>query len=82
MGLGTISGGNKSYLLSDQSSSSRIERVRKDALLKYKQTQPTSGPVKNETEKNSRLDALNRVRAGGYVPSPKVLHSKDRVTVK
>ena len=68
MGLGITQSMNKSTLFGDQSSSSRVERLKNEALLSYKLSQPKSGPVKNETEKNSRNDALTRVRAGGYVP--------------
>lgn len=61
-------GMNKSAIFCDQSSSSRMEQLKHRALDAYKLSQPKSGPVKNETEKNSRLDAITRVRAGGYVP--------------
>ena len=68
MGLGTTQSMNKSTLFGDQSSSSRVERLKNNALREYKLSQPKSGPVKNETERNSRNDALTRVRAGGYMP--------------
>ena len=67
-GMGTVPGMNKSAIFCDQSSSSRMEQLKHRALDAYKLSQPKSGPVKNETEKNSRLDAITRVRAGGYVP--------------
>lgn len=54
----------------DQTSSSRVARIKANALQSFKLSQPKSGPVKNEKEVNSRNDALTRVRAGGYmVPS-------------
>ena len=68
-GMGTLSTMNKSAIFGDQSSSSRVEQLKHQALNAYKLSQPKSGPVKNETEKNSRLDAITRVRAGGYVPN-------------
>jgi hypothetical protein len=55
----------------DRSASSRIERIKKQALQNVKISYPTSGHVKNETEKNSRIDALARVRGGGAVVPPK-----------
>ena len=56
----------------DRSASSRIERIKKQALENVKTSYPQSGYVKNETEKNSRRDALARVRGGGAVVPPKV----------
>jgi hypothetical protein len=67
-GMGTVQSMNKSAVFGDQSSSSRVDQLRNQALNAYKLSQPKSGPVKNEKEKNSRLDAITRVRAGGYVP--------------
>jgi len=76
MGLGTVASMNKGHVFGDQSGSSRVDRLRNRALLAHKLSQPKSGPVKNEREKNSRLEALTRTRAGGYVAPPKVQHSK------
>lgn len=70
---------NKSALFSDQSGSSRVDRIKKAALDDYKKSQPKSGPVKNELGGNDRREALTRVRAGGYVPTPKIGHTKSNV---
>ena len=64
----------KKNLFGDQSSSSRIERLRNDALNKVKTTYPGGWNQKNSTEKNTVIDAISRVRGGGYVVPPKVTH--------
>lgn len=51
----------------DQTSSSRVARIKANALQSFKLSQPKSGPVKNEKEVNTRNNALTRVRAGGYM---------------
>jgi hypothetical protein len=63
----------------DQTSSSRVARIKANALQSYKLSQPKSGPVKDEKEVNSRTHALTRVRAGGYMVPLKVT-TKQRVS--
>ena len=58
----------------DQTSSSRVARIKANALQSFKLSQPKSGPVKDEKEVNSRTHALTRVRAGGYMVPSKVIH--------
>ena len=70
--VSTVIGYNKSAILNDQSGSSRVDMLKKATLDKVKNSYPQSGYVKNETEKNSRFDALRRVRAGGSVVPVKV----------
>jgi hypothetical protein len=62
---------NKGYIFRDQSSSSRVDRLKRQAQTAYDRSQPTNGLVVKRDDVNSRLDALNRTRAGGYVPPPK-----------
>ena len=73
---------NKSYIFRDQSSSSRVERIKQAAITANKLAQPTNGIIVKKDEKNSRLDALSRVRGGGYVVPPKVRHANDVVSGK
>jgi hypothetical protein len=64
----------KSNLFSDQTSSSRIERIKHEAINKTKLTYDSGFRHKNNTEKNSNIDALARVRGGGYVTPQKNAH--------
>ena len=62
----------KSNLFSNQSGSSRIDRIKKDTENKIKASYTNGYLVKNETENNSRMSALSRVRGGGYIVPRKV----------
>ena len=72
---------DKGNLFRDQSSSSRVERLKQSAMAKVKASHPKSGFVKFEHDKNSRLDALTRVRSGGAVVPQQVRHSNSLVTL-
>ena len=76
-GPGALDKGN---LFRDQSSSSRVERLKQAAMAKVKASHPKSGFVKFEHEKNTRLDALTRVRSGGAVVPQQVRHTNSLVT--
>jgi hypothetical protein len=70
---------NKSNLFLDQTPSSRVAKLKSQALQAEKHAYAKTGyPVKNETERNSRIDALTRVRAGGYVVPPKPQHQSHK----
>jgi hypothetical protein len=71
---------NKGHIFRDQSSSSRVEKIKLAALTANKRSQPTNGIVIKKDDKNSRLDALSRVRGGGYMVPPKVRHTNDEVS--
>jgi hypothetical protein len=60
----------KSNLFHDQSSSSRIERIKQNTLDTIKLSNPQN--LKNNTDKNSTFNALARVRNGGYIVPPKI----------
>ena len=62
----------KSNLFSNQSGSSRIDRIKKDTENKIKASYTNGYLVKNETENNSRMSALSRTRGGGYIVPRKV----------
>uniref|UniRef100_A0A6C0DPZ3 Uncharacterized protein n=1 Tax=viral metagenome TaxID=1070528 RepID=A0A6C0DPZ3_9ZZZZ len=62
----------KANLFSDQSSSSRIDKQRYDAINNVKKSYPQGYYHKNTTEKNSVTDALARVRGGGATVPKKV----------
>lgn len=72
MGVGMIHTRKNESTFHDQSSSSRVARIKANALQSFKLSQPPSGPVKNEKEVNSRNNALTRTRAGGYMVPKKV----------
>jgi hypothetical protein len=63
---------NKSAVFGDQSGSSRIERMRWNAIQQVKKSHPGGYPQKNTKETNSVHSALTRVRAGGSVVPAKV----------
>jgi hypothetical protein len=62
----------KSSLFGDQSSSSRVQRLKDEAINKVKSAETT----KDNREKNSEIEALARVRGGGYIVPPKVKQKK------
>ena len=65
---------NKCNLFSDQSSSSRVNKLKRDAI-NLSASFPNSGLLhKNNTEHNSVINALSRVRGGGYVVPSKVVN--------
>ena len=67
-------------LFGNQSGSSRIERIKQDAINKVKSSYPNGYFVKNETESNSRMTALSRVRGSGYIIPKKVTYHGGRIT--
>ena len=71
---------NKGHIFRDQSASSRVEKIKLAALTANKRSQPANGIVVKKDDKNSRLDALSRVRGGGYVVPPKVRNANTEVT--
>jgi len=79
-GVQSYTAQNKGHIFRDQSSSSRVEKIKLAALIANKRSQPTNGLVIKKDEKNSRLDALSRVRGGGYMVPPKVHHTNTEVT--
>ena len=62
----------KSNLFGNQTGSSRIDRIKQDTENKIKASYTYGYLVKNETEQNSRMSALSRVRGGGYIVPRKV----------
>jgi hypothetical protein len=64
----------KSNLFSNQSSSSRIERIKKESINSVKQTYIGGFHQKNNVDKNVVSNALSRIRATGYVVQEKVTH--------
>jgi len=79
-GTKTYTAQNKGHIFRDQSSSSRVEKIKLAALTANKRSQPTNGIVIKKDDKNARLDALSRVRGGGYMVPPKVRHTNDEVS--
>ena len=55
----------KANLFADQSSSSRVDRIKTNAMNTVQNTYQSGYYHKNNVEKNSVNDALTRVRAGG-----------------
>jgi len=62
----------KKYQFTNTSQSGRIAKLKTSTLDAVKKTYGggTGVYVKNEKEKNSVIDAITRVRAGGYVVPP------------
>lgn len=60
----------KTNIYSDQSSSSRIDKIKKEVLnsMKIKENVVT----KQNNDRNPEIDALSRVRGGGYVVPQKI----------
>ena len=67
-------------LFGNQSGSSRIDRIKQDTINKVKLSYPNGYLVKNETESNSRMTALSRVRGSGYIVPKKVSYYGGRKT--
>ena len=67
-------------LFGNQSESSRIDRIKQDTINKVKSSYPNGYLVKNETESNSRMTALSRVRGSGYIVPKKVSYYGGRKT--
>ena len=61
-------------ILSDQSISSRISKIKQDTNNKIKLSYPNGYLVKNETESNSIMTALSRSRSSGYIVPKKVAY--------
>lgn len=80
-GIREMSTKNQS-VFQDQTSSSRVARIKANALESFKLSQPKSGPVKNEKEVNSRNNALTRVRAGGFMVPANVTKVTKHVSFK
>lgn len=64
----------KSNLFSDQSSSSRVEKVKQNTMNTVLDSYDTRYYEKNNTEKNTVNDAVTRVRAGGSTVPKKTTH--------
>ena len=62
----------KANLFSDQSSSSRVDKLRNNSMNTVKNTYENGYYHKNTVEKNTVKDALTRVRAGGATVPKKV----------
>ena len=62
----------KANLFSDQSSSSRVDRLKNNSMNTVKNTYENGYYHKNTVEKNTVNDALTRVRAGGATVPKKV----------
>lgn len=60
----------KTSLFSDQSAGSRMDRLKTNAAAKYEQSQPKNGLVIKKDDNRTRLSALTKTRAGGYVVHP------------
>ena len=67
-------------LFGNQSGSSRIDRIKQETINKVKSSYPNGYLVKNETESNSRMTALSRVRGSGYIVPKKVSYYGGRKT--
>jgi hypothetical protein len=67
-------------LFGNQSESSRIDRIKQGTINKVKSSYPNGYLVKNETEQNSRITALSRVRGSGYIVPKKVTYYGGRKT--
>ena len=67
-------------LFSNQSGSSHIARIKQDALNKVKSSYPNGYLVKDETEQNSRMTALSRMRNSGYIVPRQFAYYGGRVT--
>ena len=70
----------KSNLFGNQSGSSRIDRIKKDTANHVKSSYPNGYLVKNETEQNSRMTALTRMRSNGYIV-PRIATYFEAVTI-
>jgi len=64
----------KSNLYSDQSSSSRIERLRKETLDAVKKTYVDGFNQKNNTDNGIAMNSLAKLRGSGYVVPNKITH--------
>jgi hypothetical protein len=62
----------KSNLFSDQSSSSRVDKLKRAAISESALVHNSGILNKNNIDQNSRTNALSRVRGGGYSVPPKV----------
>jgi hypothetical protein len=61
----------KANIFSDHSAGSRLERLKWKAATGFDKSQPKNGIVVKKDDNMSRLTALSRVRAGGYMVHPK-----------
>ena len=66
-GQQVITSVKKTNLFTDKSAGSRLERLKLNAALKFQQSQPKTGIIVKKDDNHSRVNAITRVRAGGYM---------------